>query len=49
MPSVFDERFAAVGAPVLLAQFGRAITYTPAGGEGVALTAIVGAVLKNKS
>jgi hypothetical protein len=43
MPSPFELEFAEAGAPALLSQFGQRVTYTPAGGDGVSLTAIVGA------
>ncbi len=41
MPSPFDERFARVGAPRLLAAFGETVIYTPRAGAGVELTGIV--------
>lgn len=43
MPSAFDLAFADAGAPVLLSQFGQPVTYTPAGGTGVSVTAMVSA------
>lgn len=41
MPSRFDQRFAAVGFPVLLAEFGESITYTPLGESGRTFDAIL--------
>lgn len=41
MASVFDEAFAAAGWAALQAQFGEAVTYTPAGGSGSSVTAVV--------
>ncbi len=41
MSSPFELAFAEAGAPALLSQFGQSVTYTPAGGAGVGLTAIV--------
>lgn len=49
MPSAFDLQFAESGAPALLAQFGQTVTYTPAGGTAVALTAIVHAEEERES
>ncbi len=38
----FDDDYAAAGVPALMWEFGDSITYTPAGGSPVALTADVG-------
>lgn len=37
-----DEMMGACGTPVLMDQHGRSVVYTPAGGEGVTITALVG-------
>lgn len=49
MPSAFETAFADAGAPSLLAQFGQACTYTPAGGTAVSLSAMVGAEQSNEA
>lgn len=40
--TAFDDLFAEMGLPLLKEQLGETVTYTPAGGENVELTAIVG-------
>jgi len=42
MPSTFDTLMDELGSPVLLEYVGEPLTYTPAGGAGVACTGIVG-------
>ena len=42
MASDFDTLMAAIGVPVLMEHLGDAITYTPAGGAGAAITGILG-------
>lgn len=39
--STFTENYAAAALPALFDVYGQAVTYTPAGGDGVALTAIL--------
>ena len=42
MPSTIDDYFADQGLPLLLELQGVSITYTPAGGSGSSVTALVG-------
>ncbi len=42
MTTAFDDGFAASGLPLLMAQCGQAVTYTPRVGDPVSITAIVG-------
>lgn len=42
MSSAFDTAFNAAGVPALLGQFGRQVSYAPAAGDAVDVTAMVG-------